>query len=64
MSAVNEFDWLAVTVFWANACGMNAVATEAVAITESAAISAAIVVFRDNIVRVDQGIIYLRFGAE
>jgi hypothetical protein len=29
---------------------MNALATEAVAITESAAISAAIVVFRDNIV--------------
>jgi hypothetical protein len=43
---------------------MSALPTEAVAITESAAISAAIVVFRDNIVRVDQGIIYLRFGAE
>jgi hypothetical protein len=51
-------------MFWANACGMNAPATEAVAITESAAISAAIVVFRDNIVAWIQGIIYLRFGAE
>jgi hypothetical protein len=50
--------------FCANACGMNAPATEAVAITESAAISAAIVVFRDNIVAWIQGIIYLRFGAE
>jgi hypothetical protein len=41
---------------------MSAGTAEAVAITESAAINAAIVVFEDNIVRVDQGIIYLRFG--
>jgi hypothetical protein len=71
MSAENEFDWVASTVlpplssvpsstFWANAYGMSAGTAEAVAITEIAAI----VVFRNNIVRVDQGIIYLRFGAE
>jgi hypothetical protein len=64
MDAENEFDWVAFTVFWANACGMSAGTAEAVAITESAAISAAIVVFRDNIAGVDQDIIYLRFGAE
>jgi hypothetical protein len=42
---------------------MNAGTAEAVAITESAAISAAIVVFGDNIVAWIHGIIYLRFGA-
>jgi hypothetical protein len=47
---------------WADACGMSAVATEVVATTASAAISP-IVVFRDNIVDVEQGIIYLRFDA-
>ena len=50
MDAENEFDWVAFTVFWANACGMSAGTAEAVAITEIAAISAAVVVFRDNIV--------------
>jgi hypothetical protein len=40
---------------------VSTLATEAVA--KIAAISA-VVVFRDNIVCVDQGIIYLRFGAE
>jgi hypothetical protein len=69
-----EFDWVASTVVpplsssacWANACGVSAGTAEVVAITEIAAISAAsvVVVFRDNIVGVDKGIIYLRFGAK
>jgi hypothetical protein len=71
-SLLTEFDWKAFTVllfwFWANACGVDAcvvsaLATAAVANTEIAAISA-VVVFRDNIVCVNKGIIYLRCGAE